>query len=91
MKKEIIILALISTLFTGCAYAAPSVAEDDFEEMFGTIKEKVQPRPIDDKAAKLAKEFAQKNNGPDPTLAEAAQSSTPSARRCRAYSAAPCG
>lgn len=68
MKKEIIILALISTLFTGCAYAAPSVAEEDFEEMFGTIKEKVQPRPIDDKAANLAKEFAQKNNGPDPTL-----------------------
>ncbi|WP_303148012.1 P-type conjugative transfer protein TrbG [uncultured Cloacibacillus sp.] len=68
MKKEIIILALISTLFTGCAYAAPSVAEEDFEEMFGTIKEKVQPRPIDNKAAKLAKEFAQKNNGPDPTL-----------------------
>lgn len=68
MKKTIAMIALITTLFTGCANAAPSVAEEDFEEMFGTIKEKVPPRPIDDKAAKLAKEFAQKNNGPDPTL-----------------------
>lgn len=68
MKKTIALIALISTLLTGYAYASPSVAEEDFEEMFGTIKEKVPPRPIDNKAAKLAKEFAQKNNGPDPTL-----------------------
>lgn len=68
MRKTIAIIALISTLFAGCANAAPSVAEEDFEETFGTIKEKVPPRPIDDKASKLAKEFAQKNNGPDPTL-----------------------
>lgn len=68
MKKLIALFALISTLLAGCTYAAPSVAEEDFEKMFGTIKEKVPPRPIDKKAVKLAKEFADKNNGPEPAL-----------------------
>ena len=71
MKKEFVLIALISTLMTSCAYAAPNsadYAEQEFKEMYGTIKEKVQPRPIDEKASKLAEEFAKKNNGPDPSL-----------------------
>ena len=44
MKREFVLIALISSLMTSCAYAAPNsadYAEQEFKEMYGTIKEKV--------------------------------------------------
>lgn len=72
MKKILFLIfasvLIFSTAPLRAADAAAAISEEDFNAVYGSKKEKVPSRPIDNKAAQLAKDYAQKNNGPDPTL-----------------------
>lgn len=71
MKKIVFLLASILILSAAPAplmAADTTIAEDEFEKTYGTIKEKVELRPIDKKAIEKSQEFANTKNVPDPTL-----------------------
>ena len=69
MKKIVYLFASIIIFSAAPLMAADTtIAEDEFEKTYGTIKEKVEMRPIDKKAIEKSREFANKKNVPDPTL-----------------------
>lgn len=70
MKIKTFAALIIMTIFT-CplsAATATQTVEEQFKEMYGTVKQKVAPRQIDKKADALSKEYAAGKNTPSPQL-----------------------